>query len=71
MMWEKCGSSSAQADFLSTADKADTSSQYLLGLKDSVLRPGGCTQTAVWSCWEDNLLDVSNVQISCHLCGGI
>jgi type IV pilus assembly protein PilY1 len=53
--------------FLSTADKADTSSQYLLGLKDSVLRLGGCTQTAVWSCWEDNLLDVSNVQI-CVTC---
>ena len=53
--------------FLSTADKADTSSQYLLGIKDSVLRPGGCSQTSVTSCWEDNLLDVSNVQI-CVTC---
>jgi len=53
--------------FLSIGDKSDTSAQYLLGLKDSVLRPGGCSQTAVWSCWEDNLLDVSNVQI-CVTC---
>ena len=53
--------------FLSTADKSTTSAQYLLGLKDSVLRPGGCAQTAVGSCREDNLLDVSNVQI-CVTC---
>ena len=53
--------------FLSTADKSDTSAQYLLGLKDSVLRPGGCAQTGSTSCWENNLLDVSNVQI-CVTC---
>jgi type IV pilus assembly protein PilY1 len=53
--------------FLSTADKTDTSTQYLLGLKDSVLRPGGCVQSGTTSCWEDNLLDVSNVQI-CVTC---
>jgi type IV pilus assembly protein PilY1 len=53
--------------FLSTADKSDTSTQYLLGVKDSVLRPGGCAQTSTTSCWEDNLLDVSNVQI-CVTC---
>lgn len=53
--------------FLSTADKADTSTQYLLGLKDSVLRSGGCSQTSTTSCWDDNLLDVSNVQI-CVTC---
>jgi type IV pilus assembly protein PilY1 len=53
--------------FLSTADKADTSTQYLLGLKDSVLRAGGCSQTNTTSCWEDNLLEVSNVQI-CVTC---
>jgi type IV pilus assembly protein PilY1 len=53
--------------FLSTADKADTSTQYLLGLKDSVLRAGGCSQTSTTSCWDDNLLDVSNVQI-CVTC---
>jgi type IV pilus assembly protein PilY1 len=53
--------------FLSMADKTDTSTQYLLGLKDSVLRPGGCAQTSITSCSEDNLLDVSNVQI-CVTC---
>lgn len=55
--------------FLSTADKSDTSTQFLLGLKDSVLRPGGCIQSSIASCWEDNLLDVSNVEI-CVTCGG-
>jgi type IV pilus assembly protein PilY1 len=53
--------------FLSVADKSDTSTQYLLGIKDSVLRAGGCAQTGITSCWEDNLLDVSNVQI-CVTC---
>lgn len=53
--------------FLSVADKSDTSTQYLLGLKDSVLRTGGCAQTGITSCWDDNLLDVSNVQI-CVTC---
>jgi type IV pilus assembly protein PilY1 len=53
--------------FLSTADKSDNSTQYLLGLKDSVLRAGGCAQTSVTSCWGANLLDVSNVQI-CVTC---
>jgi len=53
--------------FLSVADKSNTSTQYLLGLKDSVLRAGGCAQTSTTSCWEDNLLDVSNVQI-CVTC---
>jgi type IV pilus assembly protein PilY1 len=53
--------------FLSTADKSDTTTQYLLGLKDSVLRPGGCSQTSITSCWDNNLLDVSNVQI-CVTC---
>ena len=53
--------------FLSVADKSDTSTQYLLGLKDSVLRPGGCSQTSTTSCLNNNLLDVSNVQI-CVTC---
>src|SRR4029077_2699511 len=53
--------------FLSTADKSDTTTQYLLGLKDSVLRSGGCSQTSTTSCWDNNLLDVSNVQI-CVTC---
>ena len=53
--------------FLSIADKADVSTQYLLGLKDSVLQAGGCAQTSITSCWDNNLLDVSNVQI-CVTC---
>jgi type IV pilus assembly protein PilY1 len=53
--------------FLSVADKSDTSIQYLLGIKDSVLRAGGCSQTSVTSCWDNNLLDVSNLQI-CVTC---
>ncbi len=53
--------------FLSIADKSDTSTQYLVGLKDSVLRAGGCVQTSTVDCWDDDLLDVSNVQI-CITC---
>ena len=53
--------------FLSVADKSDTSTQYLLGLKDSALRAGGCAQTTTTNCLDDNLLDVSNVQI-CVTC---
>lgn len=53
--------------FLSVADKADTSTQYLVGLKDSVLRFGGCAQASTTSCWDNNLLDVSNIQI-CVTC---
>ena len=56
--------------FLSTADKSDTSTQFLLGLKDSVLRPGGCTQSGVTSCLENNLLDVSNVNICVSCAAG-
>jgi type IV pilus assembly protein PilY1 len=57
--------------FLSTADKSDTTTQYILGLKDSVLRPGGCSQTSTTSCWDNNLLDVSNVQICVTCAAGL
>lgn len=58
--------------FMSVADKSDTATQYLVGIKDVVLRPGGCVQTTVFNCWFDapghnHLLDVSNVQI-CVTC---
>lgn len=53
--------------FLSVADKTNTDTQFLVGLKDSVMRPGGCTQSSTVDCWVDNLLDVSNVQI-CITC---
>ena len=50
--------------FFSRSDKTDLRAQYLVGVKDSVLRPGsGCVQTSVTSCWNQNLLDVSNAQI--------
>ncbi len=57
--------------FLSTADKSDTSAQFLIGLKDRVLNQE-CTQTTVTNCWDDPLnplalLDVSNAQI-CVTC---
>ncbi|HSN03584.1 MAG TPA: PilC/PilY family type IV pilus protein, partial [Nitrospira sp.] len=49
--------------FLSVADKSNADTQYLVGLKDSVMRPGGCTQSTTVNCLESNLLDVSSVQI--------
>jgi len=56
--------------FMSVADKSATSTQYLVGLKDSVLRAGGCAQTTATSCWDNNLLDVSNVQICVSCAAG-
>jgi type IV pilus assembly protein PilY1 len=53
--------------FLSAADKADTSRQYLVGLKDSVMGSAACVQVDFGNCWSFNLLDVSNVQI-CVTC---
>ncbi|HKY71066.1 MAG TPA: hypothetical protein VJL88_04045 [Nitrospira sp.] len=57
--------------FFSRSDKTDLRAQYLVGVKDSVLRPsGGCTQTSVTSCWNQNLLDVSNAQICVSCASG-
>lgn len=53
--------------FYGTADKSNTDVQYLVGVKDSVMRPGsGCDQSTL-TCLSDNQLDVSNVQI-CVTC---
>ena len=49
--------------FLSRSDKTDLRAQYVIGVKDSVLRPGGCTQTTVVNCQNQDLLDVSSAQI--------
>ncbi len=49
--------------FLSAGDKANTDTQYLVGLKDSVLRLGGCVQSNTTNCLVNNLLDVSSAQI--------
>lgn len=53
--------------FYGAADKSNVDTQYLVGLKDSVMRPGGCVQSTDTNCWDNNLLDVSNVQI-CVTC---
>jgi type IV pilus assembly protein PilY1 len=49
--------------FLSKSDKSDLRAQYLLGVKDSVLRSGGCVQVDAVNCQNQNLLDVSSAQI--------
>jgi type IV pilus assembly protein PilY1 len=47
----------------SAADKTDLSTQYFVGLKDSVLNVG-CNQTAgITSCMDNNLVDVSNATV--------
>ncbi|HEU4504609.1 MAG TPA: hypothetical protein VFR79_07240 [Nitrospira sp.] len=54
--------------FYSKSDKTDLTAQYVLGVKDSVLRSGGCVQTDIVNCTNQNLLDVSTAQI-CVSCG--
>ncbi|WHZ16733.1 MAG: Type IV fimbrial biogenesis protein PilY1 [Nitrospira sp.] len=47
----------------SAADKTDLSTQYFVGLKDSVLN-AGCNQTvSITNCMENNLVDVSNATV--------
>ncbi len=47
--------------YLSQADKVDHHQQYLIGVKDSVM--SGCVQSTTTSCWDQNLLDVTNAAI--------
>jgi len=54
--------------FYSLADKADTVTQYLFGVKDSVLS-GTCTQTSTFNCHGNDLVDVSSASI-CVVCTG-
>jgi type IV pilus assembly protein PilY1 len=54
--------------YFSNADKVDNSIQRLFGIKDSVLN-GGCTETSTVSCYDDNLVDVTNAVI-CIVCSG-
>ena len=57
--------------FYSKADKTDLTAQYLVGVKDSVLRPGtGCVQTTLVDCTNQNLVDVSNAQICVSCASG-
>ncbi|HXX74824.1 MAG TPA: PilC/PilY family type IV pilus protein [Nitrospiraceae bacterium] len=48
--------------YFSTADKTDTSSQYLVGIKDSVMT-FSCTQTSSTSCWDNNLVDLTGITV--------
>jgi len=56
--------------FYSKSDKTDLRAQYLVGVKDSVLRSGGCVQTDVVNCTNQNLLDVSSAQICVSCASG-
>jgi type IV pilus assembly protein PilY1 len=49
-------------------DKTDTTTEYLFGIKDSVVGTSPpCAQTSATSCWDNNLVDVSNASI-CITC---
>ncbi len=54
--------------FYGTADKTNTDTQYLFGVKDPVLT-GGCAQSGVTSCQKNNLVNLSNAVI-CQVCTG-
>jgi type IV pilus assembly protein PilY1 len=56
--------------FFTAADKADQHANYLVGVKDSVLRSGGCVQTDAVNCTNQNLLDVSSAQICVSCASG-
>jgi type IV pilus assembly protein PilY1 len=56
--------------FYSKSDKTDLRAQYLVGVKDSVLRSGGCVQTDVVNCTDQDLLDVSSAQICVSCASG-
>ena len=54
--------------YLSSADKLNSEQQYVIGVKDSVMRGASvCSQTAVNACEDDDLLDVSNA-VLCISC---
>ena len=57
--------------FFSSADKADQHPNYLVGVKDSVLRgSSGCVQSDAVNCTNQNLLDVSSAQICVSCASG-
>ena len=57
--------------FLSTADKADTDGQYLIGIKDRYPPTSAtCTQTTESGCLSSNLLDVTTAQICVSCASG-
>ena len=57
--------------FFSSADKADQHPNYLVGVKDSVLRgSSGCVQSDAVNCTNQNLLDVSSAQVCVSCASG-
>ncbi len=54
--------------YFSNADKVDSSIQRLYGIKDSVMS-GGCAETSQTSCYNNDLVDVTNAVV-CLVCSG-
>lgn len=54
--------------YFGNADKVDNSIQRLYGIKDSVLS-AGCTETSITSCYNNDLVDVTNAVV-CLICSG-
>ncbi|SPP64893.1 putative Type IV pilus assembly protein PilY1 [Nitrospira lenta] len=54
--------------YFGNTDKVDSTIQRLFGIKDSVLS-GTCTETSITSCYDDDLVDVTNAVI-CLICSG-
>lgn len=54
--------------YFGNTDKVDNTIQRLFGIKDSVLS-GTCTETSTTSCYDDDLVDVTNAVI-CSICSG-
>lgn len=48
--------------YYGATDKTSTEQQYFFGIKDSVLS-GACTQSSTSSCWDDDLVDVTNAKV--------
>jgi type IV pilus assembly protein PilY1 len=55
--------------FLNSADKTDQNPQYLVGVKDSVVK-GTCAQTSISSCQDEDLLEVTNAAICVSCASG-
>jgi type IV pilus assembly protein PilY1 len=55
--------------FYTQSDKIDQHVQYLVGVKDTVMN-GGCTQSSVTNCPDQNLLNVSSAQICVSCASG-
>jgi type IV pilus assembly protein PilY1 len=54
--------------YFGNTDKVDNSIQRLYGIKDSVVN-GMCSETSTTSCWDNDLVDVTNAVI-CLICSG-